>query len=410
MTTICNADVCTGCSACLNVCSRGAIRMTECAPLGHIHPVIDADLCIDCGACRRVCPALCPPEYHEPSLAVAAIAQKTEECDRSASGGAAFMLGRVILQAGGVVYGAEMKSYREICHERYESEAAMGRMRGSKYVQSEIGLSYRLVRKDLQAGRPVLFTGTPCQIAGLKNYLHRDYDNLYCVDICCHGVPSRKLLRENVEAMFAECGKQPSDELKVSFRQILSASKEALNIQFGVFCGEAIPMKKQLFLENDYITAFMHGVTFRDSCYSCPYAQGKRVSDVTVSDYWGLPASCTVPQGRGVSLMLASTPKGEALIERAKPYLIWERRTVEEAIRGNGQLMHAFPVPTSRALFLRRYPEIGQKAYRKAIRQYRVAYRYRLRKAILSKYPIIRRIHREIYKIVRRFNPLIDRV
>ena len=380
MDKICDKKLCTACSACLNICAKDAITMKEHGALGYTYPVIDHSKCVDCGLCRKVCPVLNPVNQQEPLQSVAAVCKDDEDTKKSASGGAAFSLARYIIEdEPGVVYGCELIDYKTIKHCRYTNIQDMERMRGSKYVQSEIGTIYREVKKDLQSGLKVLFTGTPCQIAGLKAYLRKEYDNLFCVDLVCHGVPSQKLLRDDVENMFALHNLNVPDKLMTRFRTIESEKDSCLEILFGnlvcmpgVDIGDnIIPLKDQLFPNNDYITAFMYGLTFRENCYTCPYAQKQRVSDITIADYWGLGKDSSIPIGFGVSLLLPSTAKGVWLYENAKKYMDWELRTIDEAVCGNGQLMKPSSRPVERDVFIQEYEKHSVLAYIPPLKQYR---------------------------------------
>ena len=390
MDIICKKDLCTACGACKNICAKDAISMLEHGALGYVYPVIDQDKCVDCGLCQKVCPVNHIPQYNEPLLSVAAICKNDEDTKASASGGAAYSLGRYIIEEEhGVVYGCELLDYVTIMHTRYSTLIDLGRMRGSKYVQSDTGLIYRSVKEDLLGGLKVLFTGTPCQIAGLKGFLRKDYDNLYCVDLVCHGVPSQKLLRDDTKSMFTKCGKDIPDGLKTKFRSIISCKDACLEILFGNFvwkpgtdiCDNIIPFKEQIFPNNDYITAFMYGLTFRENCYTCPYAQKQRVSDITVADYWGLGKDTTIPDGLGVSLLLPSTEKGVWLFEKAKKYMKWELRNVDEAVRGNGQLMKPSSRPVERDTFMQEYEKQGGLAYIAPLKKYRRQVSFNIRKA-----------------------------
>lgn len=366
----------------MNTCPRDAITMQPIGPLQHIYPAIDPTKCIDCGLCAKTCPVNRPLELHEPIKAYAAISRDKQDLMSSSSGGAASVCSQYILKQGGIVYGCVQKNYRDIAHRRVDKLSDAPSMKGSKYVQSDINLTYRSVKQDLKAGRQVLFTGTPCQVAGLRAYLRKDYENLYLVDLVCHGVPSQHLLRENVEQMQ---GKIPSNPPCVHFRR----KGEPLARMFGVFLDDSgtLSEKKQLFLYNDYITAFMCGITFRPNCYTCPYARRQRCSDVTISDFWGV-GNTTVPTKDGISLMLQNTKKGAQLIAAAQEMCQWQERPIEEAIRGNGQLQTSFPLPPNREMFEADYARMGPSAYKKHLSQYRSEWK------IAHKYGFPGKLHR----------------
>lgn len=376
MEVICPQEKCTGCSACMNVCPKEAITMVEQEPLGHIHPLIDNSKCIDCHLCEKICPVNYPVSLHEPLNAYAAISRDYDDLMSSSSGGAASVFSHVILEQGGVVYGCVQENYKNISHTRISRKEDLYKLKGSKYVQSNINLAYRNVRQDLKSKKLVLFIGTPCQIAGLRSFLRKEYQNLFTIDLVCHGVPSQKLLREEVLYMI---GKE--SDAYVNFRR----KGEPLARMFGLFLSNCskVAEKKELFLYNDYITAFMAGLTFRKSCYSCSYAQSSRCSDITVSDYWGIGKS-TVKTDCGISLILQNSSKASLLIEKSTNYFHMEKRTVEEAVGGNGQLNAAFFEPAYRDAFIEDYQTIGRRALKKHLRSYKKNWkRLHLRKRTL---------------------------
>ena len=386
MDKICEFDKCTGCSACYNICPVHAIEMGPFAPLGDIHPRIEQEKCIDCHLCEKVCPVNHPVELRSPLRAIAMISKDKEDLMSSASGGASSVLSRTVIEQGGVVYGCVENSYKDIAHRRITTLSDLYKLKGSKYVQSDINDIYRQVKQDLGDGKTVLFTGTPCQNGGLKNFLRKDYPNLYLVDLCCHGVPSQEILRRDCEYLLRYAVNKPTGEAKVTFR-VKYPYKENTDEPFSVFFGGfivdgdghrlKIRGKRDEFLRDDYITAFMSGLIFRDSCYTCTYAGARRCSDITIADFWGLNR-CKVPQANGVSLLLINTEKGMALAKDSLRETIWEERPVSEAINGNGQFIHPSAMPDDREQFLKEYSANPRYAYKKHLHKYRHQYRARL--------------------------------
>lgn len=402
MEQICPPDRCTACAACMNACPKDAIRMTEQGACGYLHPTIDASRCIDCRLCARMCPANHPANLNKPLAAYALRLRDEHNYLTCASGGAAMLLATAILSRGGTVYGCEMENWHTAAHHRYETAAEASRMKASKYVQSTVGLIYRNVKRDLKAGREVLFTGTPCQVAGLKAYLHHDYDNLYTADLVCHGVASQRLLRDNIEAMHARCGlSAPDADTHVTFRR--KPDSPGRRIRYGVFLStDTVPEALQTFPRNDYLAAFMAGLTLRDNCFHCPYARAERVSDITLGDYWGLGDDCRVPRSAGISLTMPITTRGLSLLRAAFPAAYAEERPLHEALHGNGRLVRPqSPLPT-RATFIANYARCGQAAYRPALRTYRRNYRLqqiqlflRLR---LRRIPLFKSLYLKLFK------------
>jgi len=331
MTEICKKEDCTGCWACINSCLHGAISMKE-GKLGHLYPYINSEKCIDCGLCVKVCPANNPHTLHSPRTAYAGWDKNEEEYRSSTSGGAASALSRYIIRNSGIVYGCACLDNIDIRHVRIDNEDDLNRLKGSKYVQSSIHDSYRLVKNDLRNGLEVLFVGTPCQIAGLKSYLHKDYDNLYLVDLICHGVPSLAYLKQHAHNI------THSKEIsEVKFRD-----GNGMYLLLLLLRGKVL-YKKFLWSErykDTYFNTFMDGFTYRDSCYNCPYAKTERVSDITIGDFWGLKNDLPIPHPYGCSCVLPITPKGERLLENIKDNFHLFEREVREAVNGNEQLRH----------------------------------------------------------------------
>lgn len=404
MEEICEKKKCTACAACLNVCPKGAIRMVEEGAAGYLYPAIDPVLCIDCGLCAKTCPVNHPVELRTPLRACAAVSRDEADLMSSASGGASSLLAQETLRRGGIVYGCAMESYRDIRHVRIDRAEDAWKIKGSKYVQSRIGEIYKQVRADLQAGREVMFSGTPCQVAGLRNYLRKAYPNLLLVDLVCHGVPSQKLLRDNVERVLAESG-VAGGNYQVTFRR---KGRQTSDLRYGVFLAEdAIPVVNGRWVDfpsNDYIAAFMAGLIFRENCFTCPYARPERGSDITVADFWGLQP-CSVPKGCGVSLMLTSTEKGEKLLDAVREKALMEERPVAEAVRGNGQLQVPSRRPKERDAFLAEYASSPEQAYRKHLRRYRREQRVRKVKGsvieAIRHIPIVGTAARRIWRKLR---------
>lgn len=395
MKNICEKDKCTGCSACMNVCAHNAISITEQGVCGYIYPEIDQNKCIDCGLCVKTCPVNTPVKFNAPLKAFAAISKDHYDLMTSASGGASSVLVNGVLNKNGIVYGCVQRNYKHISHERIDKIEYAHLLKGSKYVQSDIGYIYRDVKEDLKTGKTVLFTGTPCQIAGLKSYLKKDYDNLILVDLVCHGVPSQKLLIEDVENLLRDYPPVNKEEVCVEFRR----KKNSLGIferdwgkyiSYGVFLimgrGDTLPNKKkrQTFLRDNYITAFMAETILRDNCYKCPYAQSKRCGDITIADFWGIKHA-PFQTKQGISLLLPSTPKGVQLIQDNKDLFDICERPIVEAINGNGRLNRPSVRPKERDIFLNTYPNNSSKAYNISLKNYKEQYRIKLLHKSLNK-------------------------
>lgn len=370
MIEICSKDLCTGCGACLNICPHTAIGLLENA-IGYIYPAIDAGKCVDCGLCAKICPVNHPVEKKSPLHAYAVYSKNAKDRDTSASGGASSVITSDILLDGGIVYGSVQNSCMDIKCERISELKDASKIKGSKYVQSPLGDNLRKAKKDLRDGKKVVFTGTPCQIAGLKAYLGKEYENLYTIDLVCHGVPSARLLKDNVSLILAK-RKNIVDisTLKVAFRS-KNRKKKKMDFFFTLKNSRKVYYKK-MFPDDYYISGFMSGLFFRQNCFSCPYAESNRTSDITIADFWGCKSALPeMDENLGVSLMLTNTEKGVKLFDKIKNRLVYEERSVKEAVCGNGQLMNAFPEPLNYGEFQRSYQALG---YRESCRRFVLPY------------------------------------
>lgn len=319
---------CTGCALCTYICPSQCITMVE-GKLGHLFPSVDNQKCIHCNLCVKTCPSNNQFSFHYPFSAYAAWAKDDGEYISSTSGGAASVFSREIIKRGGVVYGCTMTSDCVVKHIRVDNEERLQELKGSKYAQSNIRDIYHLLKEDIRLGLPVLFIGTPCQVAAIKSLFKSEPDNLFLIDIICHGVPSLRVLHDYLNNKF---GRSSFDSL--SFRQ-----GSRLNM---VIMNEGKTIYNAYYKDDLYYKLFMFGFTYRDSCHQCQYAQPNRVSDVTIGDFWGLgkKGDCNIPDHKhGVSVILPISEKGNALVQRVRGSLNIYERPVEEAIQGNSQLM-----------------------------------------------------------------------
>lgn len=350
---ICNIDNCTSCLSCYNACSHEAIVIKE----DRYHfkfPLIDTDKCINCDLCHKSCPVLNPiSQYEVPPTCFAAYSKSINDKLSSSSGGVSSVLNRWIVSNGGVAYGCVMVSAAQIEHQRVSLIEDLIKFKKSKYVQSDIGKTYKKVKNDLREGRQVIFTGTPCQIAGLYSFLRKRYDNLITVDLVCHGVPSQGLLQNCVKTALKKSGiNKRITDVKVSTR---GKNQDGIYIFFL-----SVEDENKVLYENEsdpYILAFLDGLTFRESCYNCKYATPHRISDITICDFWGLEKIMddNFDNKRGVSGVMLNTQRGVDLFESCRKELVYIERNTHELISGNGQLKKPFGRTRSRNYFLKNY-------------------------------------------------------
>lgn len=337
MDKICDKDICTGCGLCASICPKNSIKMVTIDKLGHLYPQIDQEKCVDCGLCKKKCPSLNTPIQTAPITAYAAIAKDNEEYHSSTSGGAASVFSRYIIENGGVVYGCavvEDADVIDIKHIRVDSLADLYRLEGSKYVQSRITDIIPQLKEDIKKEKKVLFIGTPCQCAAINNIYGKTPENLCLVDLICHGVPSFDLLKRHVKNVLPN--KQVS---KLSFREGNELKLSIVTTDNTVYCKSTVADRFKEF----YYDTFIDGCTFRESCYTCPYAKPNRCSDITIGDFWGLQKDADeyLPNHTiGTSVLLPVSEKGKCLIQATSQRFNLVERTVNEAVKGNHQLQH----------------------------------------------------------------------
>lgn len=354
MEKICNKHDCTGCFACHNVCPKNAIEMKE-DEYGRIYPVIDQKKCINCGLCKKMCPQLNSVSCREPITAYAMYNKNSDIRQASTSGGAATTFYKKILDEHGVIYGANNIENGKFKFIRITNESELYKVKGSKYVHCYVEDNFSKVKKDLENGLKVLFVGTPCQIAGLKSFLGKDYEKVIMVDLVCHGVPTQKMLKEEIMLHNIDI----KSIQKVSFRE----NGYKLNIFKDDKC-----IFNQEGEENYYLYRFMKSMFLRENCYSCKYTKKQRVSDITIGDFWGLKSEKEEfkDENKGISLVMPNTEKGKKFVDECLQNMIYEERPVEEAVNGNSQLRHPSPKNEHYEKFMKIYSSSGyEKACKK---------------------------------------------
>lgn len=336
---ICDPNKCFGCQACRNVCPVSAIAVLS-DEKGFLRPVVDQDKCNQCGLCIKVCPV----EKTEGSCqnvagphVYAAWIKNSNIRMQSTSGGLFYAIASYVIDQGGVVFGARWTDDWQVAHDYCLKREDLCKFVGSKYIQSDIGNCYSIVKRFLTEGRSVLFSGTPCQVAGLKTFLQKTYDNLLCVDLVCHGVPSHAVFKKYLQ-MIETGHKDKVTDIKLRHKEPLWSS---CSVRIAFKRAEPYLSRVQV---DPFFAGFTSNVFLRISCYTCPYATVRRQGDLTIADYWGY-----VPSGwrytdfdRGCSLVLANSSLGEKTFSAISRMLVYEEKTIEDAIRGNPSLQHPF--------------------------------------------------------------------
>ena len=361
-----NASECCGCGACAERCPTNAIDMVE-DGYGYRVPIINEDLCVRCGACKKTCGfqgALrrmkdglpLSRQAYTPLCSYASCAK--DGAPQSASGGAFAEIAKAVLATGGVVYGAAYHLDADglhVRHRRVETVDELLPLLGSKYVQSEAMLSYSDVERDLVDGLTVVFSGTPCQIAGLFSYLRHDYGNLLTIDLVCHGVPGEEMLRGYAERLEGLYGSRVVD---FRFRCKRDGWDKSLLLITRFEDGRELAVSAS---NSSYYDLFLNLKTLRDSCYVCPYAGGVRPADISIGDYWGVqlrnPYLLEENGGkfsldRGVSCMLVNSEHGRDCLERFGVGLTLTEVAFGDIAAGNDQLRAPAVCPVDRADYL----------------------------------------------------------
>lgn len=360
-----NFEKCTGCGACVQRCPKQCISWVQ-REFGFRYPQIDEDTCVNCGLCEKVCPIDKALEVPAEQKAYAAVHKDAEVLAKSTSGGAFTAIADAIFAQGGIVYGAAMLDDMQVKHIRTIGKADFEGLRSSKYLQSDTGTTYQMVEQDLKQGKTVLYSGTPCQIDGLKNYLGKDYEHLYTADIVCHGVGSQAYFDKYMDFARERYGKIKALRFRSKEYAGWSCGGGVVVVVDTSDCLKKIPYRD---FDNYYYSYFLSGDIYRKSCYSCKYANTKRVGDFSLGDYWGVEKlHLALNTQDGCSLLLVNSDKGHRMLENIQS-LILQETPVDSAVKQNEQLKAPSKLPASRKDRILEYEGMTgvqiQKAYLK---------------------------------------------
>lgn len=338
MPNLANAELCVGCTACVSICPMKCLTIKP-DDFGFSYPaLIDNEKCVDCHLCEKVCPVLNRQDKTlELPKAYAAFSLNKTIQDNSSSGGIFTELSLIVLRQQGIVYGAAYDEDWNVRHIAVDQVEQLNRLQGAKYSESILGTTFIEIQKHLQQGRLVLFSGTPCQVAGLKSFLRIDYDNLLCLDFVCHGIPSpmawekylenRKIIAESRPIKINQRSKDTgwsrySYSCLIEYENGTRYSECSFNDLFmKLYC-------------NDYIS--------RKSCNTCDFKGYERISDITVGDFWGIwDIDTSMDNGNGTSLVLIHSLKGKDLFSKIEPCIKYRGVRLEEVSRENQSLLYA---------------------------------------------------------------------
>ena len=305
---------CCGCSACASICPRHCITM-QADSEGFLYPVVNETDCIDCGLCEKVCHELHPYEDRKPQKVYAALNKDEEVRMKSSSGGIFYLLAEKIITEGGVVFGARFDEQWQVVIDYAETMDGVRAFMGSKYVQARMDTANADAKRFLKEGRKVLFSGTPCQIAGLNHYLRKPHDNLLTVDIICHGTPSPKVWSRYLDEVVT-AGRNAIHD--VQFRNKRNGWK-AFNFTMAYDKDEQAVSLFSHHQQNHYMRAFLRDMILRPSCYQCQAKSGRSYSDITIADFWGINTEMPeMDDDKGTGLVLVNTEKGQSALDWSK--------------------------------------------------------------------------------------------
>lgn len=360
---------CCGCSACLQKCPKKCISML-CDNEGFLYPVVDKAVCIDCGMCEKVCPFLNPYEKRSPLKTIAAINKDEKIRMQSSSGGVFTKIAEQIINQGGVVFGARFDENWQVVLDYTETVEGLESFRGSKYVQAVVGDTFIKCEQFLKAGRKVLYTGTPCQVSGLKHYLRKDYENLFVVDFVCHGVPSpmvwNNYLHEVVndykkhahkESGRKKCGLYSLNSTPVitgvNFREKGMGWKNfrmVLNFTKSTSDGKEAFDLSSIHDENPYMKSFLKDFCLRPSCHDCKVKGCSSDSDMTIGDFWGIDNLMPeIDDDKGVSVVLMHNLKLSHYLKSSD--LVIRESTYDDVCKVNTAIIQSSLPNAQRTIF-----------------------------------------------------------
>ncbi len=349
MISITEKEKCCGCGACAAVCPQSCIAMKKDWE-GFLYPQADTIRCVDCGLCRKACPVLHKPPLLAIQKTYSAFNRDEAVRRQSSSGGVFTALAQYILSQGGAVFGAAFDAEFQVCHICVDKPEELYKLRTSKYMQSRTNGTYRQALDILKENRPVLYTGTPCQIAGLRAFLKKDYEKLFTQSIICHGVPSHKIWDKYLA--FVNKGEEVRS---VEFRNKESGWKRyRLKIDKDGGCYRATAR------EDPYLQAFIKNLSLRPSCGACAFKSYEQPADITLADYWGVEQlEPELDDDKGLSLLFIHSEKGSRLFEQVREKLVFQPADAQKAVLYNPSLLKASVPHKKRGFFfknLENYP------------------------------------------------------
>lgn len=337
---------CCGCTACASICPKNAIKM-EVDNEGFLYPIIDKNACVNCGVCEKICPILNSKNENKDQDAYVLNHKDNEVRADSTSGGAFSPIAQYVLDKNGVVFGAAFDENFKVIHKYIENSEELTIFRGSKYVQSYLGNSFSQVKDFLDNGKYVCFSGTPCQIEGLKSFLQKDYENLITVDVMCHAVPS-PLVWEKYFQYIKETKLNNEDVEKVLFRD-----KSKYGFKYSTMTLKSKNKEYYKGVETDpFLRAFFGDLSDRPSCYECAFKKQNHESDFTIWDcFVAEKFDKNLDDDKGTSRVLVNSKKGKEIFDEIKKEFNYTEVEVDILTQNVKEMLHSVNIPKNRKSF-----------------------------------------------------------
>lgn len=358
-----NKTNCTGCGACYNVCPVGAITIQG-DEYGFYKPVIDKAKCTNCGLCEKTCPLDNYKSKNKKPKTFALINKDEVTRLKCASGGAFSAFAKYILEQNGIVYGVIWNNDIVAIHSRAENIEQLEKMYSSKYVQANTLDTFKQAKKDLEAEKLVLYSGTPCQIAGLKSYLKKDYENLITVDLICHGVPSALILEKYKQEFLKN---KPDGHLSnINFR--------FKRLDWGVRMFSILETERKQYvinaLQDNYMKVFLYNIAINKACLDCQFNKIPRIADITIGDFWGVDEyDPSLNDKKGTSIILINNEKGQNLLNKIKTNCKLQEVPLNVATKRNPNIYSSSKAHKNREKFLE-YVCIKNKPLKSGVKKY----------------------------------------
>lgn len=362
MKQVIDLSQCCGCSACASICPHKAISMVENFE-GFLYPEIDETKCVNCGLCQKACPILSNNNgnFKNPDCYAAMADDETRKV--SSSGGAFSIIADYILEKNGYICGCTFdENDLKAKHIVINAKEELYKLRGSKYVQSDIGTTYQDVKELLENGKFVLFSGTPCQVAGLKSFLRKEYENLLTVDILCHGVPSPKVYRKYLNELLTSSNEKV---INVNFRDKVRGWSPILTHTTTT----TTTTYSYVQVDDTYMQLFLNNISLRKNCTDCKFCSTQRPGDFTIADFWGIENfDKNLNDGKGTSLVLVNNPKAKNIYEKlSEKFILSKSVPLKYAILGNRNLYAPHKVHNKREEF---FKDLGKYNLKQLVNKY----------------------------------------